>query len=281
MSELNLLSTHKLFNGQQRRYHHYSSVNQCNMNFSVYLPALALQGYRRPVLYCLGGLTCTDENFSIKSGAQRYAAEWGIVLVMPDTSPRGKDIADAAVYNLGQGAGFYVNATNQPWAQHYQMYDYVVSELPQLIEKHFPVNNQRSLCGHSMGGHGAIMIGLKNPHYYLSVSAFAPIAHPCASNWGQEAFTTYLGLNQAQWYQYDSTELLQQSVPTNLPILIDQGSVDEYYPSQLLPHDFVNTAASKGWNIRFNMRDGYDHSYYFISSFIESHIGFHATAFGL
>jgi S-formylglutathione hydrolase len=281
MSDLILLATQKLFNGEQRRYRHYSQFNHCDMTFSVYLPSRALHGYHRPVLYCLGGLTCTDENFSIKSGAQRFAAEWGIVLIMPDTSPRGDNIADAAAYSLGQGAGFYVNATIQPWAQHYQMYDYIVTELPQLIEMHLPVNNQRSLCGHSMGGHGALMIGLRNPHRYTSVSAFAPIAHPSASNWGKKAFTAYLGTNKADWAQYDSTLLLQQKISNNLPILIDQGSADEYYPTQLLPNDFANTAANKGFKIYYNLREGYDHSYYFVSSFIESHINFHATAFGL
>ncbi|MCO6518997.1 S-formylglutathione hydrolase [Snodgrassella sp.] len=277
---MTLLATHQLFNGEQRRYQHYSRYNQCDMTFSVYLPSRALQGYRLPVVYCLGGLTCTDENFSIKSGAQRFAAEWGIVLVMPDTSPRGTNVANADIYSLGQGAGFYVNATQQPWVQHYQMYDYVVTELPELIEKHFPVNEQRSLCGHSMGGHGALMIALKNPQRYLAVSAFAPIAHPIAGTWGQEAFTAYLGKNQADWAIYDSTELISQNPPP-FPILIDQGSVDEYYPAQLHPQDFVQAARFKGVNIRYHLRKNYDHSYYFVSTFIESHISFHAEAFGL
>lgn len=162
-----------------------------------------------------------------------------------------------------------------------QMYDYIVTELPQLIEMHLPVNNQRSLCGHSMGGHGALMIGLRNPHRYTSVSAFAPIAHPSASNWGKKAFTAYLGTNKADWAQYDSTLLLQQKISNNLPILIDQGSADEYYPTQLSPNNFANTAANKGFKIYYNLRESYDHSYYFVSSFIESHINFHATAFGL
>lgn len=280
MPEITLLATHQLFNGEQRRYQHYSRYNQCDMTFSVYLPSRALQGYRLPVVYCLGGLTCTDENFSIKSGAQRFAAEWGIVLVMPDTSPRGTNVANADIYSLGQGAGFYVNATQQPWVQHYQMYDYVVTELPELIEKHFPVNEQRSLCGHSMGGHGALMIALKNPQRYLAVSAFAPIAHPIAGTWGQEAFTAYLGKNQADWAIYDSTELISQNPPP-FPILIDQGSVDEYYPAQLHPQDFVQAARFKGVNIRYHLRKNYDHSYYFVSTFIESHISFHAEAFGL
>ncbi|WP_239424192.1 S-formylglutathione hydrolase [Snodgrassella communis] len=277
---MTMLATHQLFNGEQRRYRHYSRYNQCDMTFSMYLPSRALQGYRLPVVYCLGGLTCTDENFSIKSGAQRFAAEWGIVLVMPDTSPRGTDVADANIYSLGQGAGFYVNATQQPWVQHYQMYDYVVTELPELIEKHFPVNEQRSLCGHSMGGHGALIIALKNPQRYLAVSAFAPIAHPIAGTWGQEAFTAYLGENQADWAVYDSTELITQNPPP-FPILIDQGSVDEYYPVQLHPQDFVQAARFKGVNIRYHLRKNYDHSYYFVSTFIESHISFHAEAFGL
>ncbi|WP_239350388.1 S-formylglutathione hydrolase [Snodgrassella communis] len=277
---MTLLATHQLFNGEQRRYRHYSRYNQCDMTFSVYLPSRALQGYRLPVVYCLGGLTCTDENFSIKSGAQRFAAEWGIVLVMPDTSPRGTNVANADIYSLGQGAGFYVNATQQPWVQHYQMYDYVVTELPELIEKHFSVNEQRSLCGHSMGGHGALMIALKNPQRYLAVSAFAPIAHPIAGTWGQEAFTAYLGKNQADWAVYDSTDLITQN-PPSFPILIDQGSVDEYYPAQLNPQDFVQAARFKGVNIRYHLRNNYDHSYYFVSTFIESHINFHAQAFGL
>ncbi len=280
MPEITLLATHQLFNGEQRRYRHYSRYNQCDMTFSVYLPSRALQGYRLPVVYCLGGLTCTDENFSIKSGAQRFAAEWGIVLVMPDTSPRGTNVANADIYSLGQGAGFYVNATQQPWVQHYQMYDYVVTELPELIEKHFSVNEQRSLCGHSMGGHGALMIALKNPQRYLAVSAFAPIAHPIAGTWGQEAFTAYLGKNQADWAVYDSTDLITQN-PPSFPILIDQGSVDEYYPAQLNPQDFVQAARFKGVNIRYHLRNNYDHSYYFVSTFIESHINFHAQAFGL
>ncbi|PIT07768.1 S-formylglutathione hydrolase [Snodgrassella alvi] len=280
MADITLLATHKLFNGEQRRYQHYSRYNQCNMTFSVYLPSRALQGYRLPVLYCLSGLTCTDENFSAKSGAQRFAAEWGIVLVMPDTSPRGTDVADANIYSLGQGAGFYVNATQQPWAQHYQMYDYVVTELPELIEKYFPVNEQRSLCGHSMGGHGALMIALKNPHRYIAASAFAPIAHPSAGVWGQEAFTAYLGSNQADWAAYDSTKLITQHPPL-LPILIDQGSADEYYPAQLHPQDFIQAAKIKGVNIRYHLRENYDHSYYFVHTFIESHINFHAEAFGL
>lgn len=280
MPEITMLATHQLFNGEQRRYRHYSRYNQCNMTFSMYLPSRALQGYRLPVVYCLGGLTCTDENFSIKSGAQRFAAEWGIVLVMPDTSPRGTGVADANIYSLGQGAGFYINATQQPWIQHYQMYDYVVTELPELIEKHFPVNEQRSLCGHSMGGHGALMIALKNPQRYLAVSAFAPIAHPIVGTWGQEAFTAYLGENQADWAVYDSTELITQNPPP-FPILIDQGSVDKYYPAQLHPQDFVQAARFKGVNIRYHLRKDYDHSYYFVSTFIESHISFHAEAFGL
>lgn len=281
MSELILLATHRLFNGEQRRYRHYSQVNQCEMTFSIYIPSRALAGYQRPVVYCLGGLTCTDENFSIKSGAQRFAAEWGIVLVMPDTSPRGNNVADADIENLGQGAGFYLNATEPPWATHYQMYDYIVYELPQLIEKHFSVNQQRGLCGHSMGGHGALMIGLNNPQRYTSISAFAPIAHPSATKWGQEAFTAYLGANTANWAHYDSTLLLHHSIPTKLPILIDQGGADEFYPAQLLPEDFVKLATSKGLNIRFHLHKDYDHSYYFVSSFIESHIFFHATAFEL
>lgn len=280
MSALELISRHKMFNGHQERYRHFSHSNHCNMTFSIYLPPQALQGYRVPVLYWLSGLTCTDENFTQKSGAQRFAAQWGIALVMPDTSPRGEDIADAEGYDLGQGAGFYVNATQAPWAAHYQMYDYIVNELPTLIEAHFPVNDQRSILGHSMGGHGALQIALKNPERYAAVSAFAPIVNPSQTPWGQKAFRAYLGDDIQTWKTYDSTELLPTAT-VKLPILIDQGDADSFYPKELQPEHFVQAARSHGWNIQFHKRHGYDHSYFFIASFIDSHFEFHATALGL
>ena len=253
------------------------------MTFAVYLPPQALQGYRVPVVYWLSGLTCTDENFSTKAGAQRFAAHWGIALVMPDTSPRGETVADAPRYDLGQGAGFYVNATEEPWAANYQMYDYVVKELPALIEAHFPVFDKRSIMGHSMGGHGALQIALKNPDRYAAVSAFAPIVNPSQTPWGQNALATYLGENPEAWAQYDSTAIIQTGLAGSrkLPILIDQGSGDEFYPKELQPETFVNAARGQGYNVRYQLRDGYDHSYYFIASFIDSHIEFHAEALDL
>lgn len=280
MNTLTLISRNKMFNGSHERYRHFSDANQCEMTFAVYLPPQALQGYRVPVLYWLSGLTRTDEDFSTKSGAQRFAAQWGIALVMPDTSPRGAGVADDVTDNLGQGAGFYLNATCKPWAVNYQMYSYIVHELPALIEAHFPVNGLRSIAGHSMGGHGALQIALKNPEYYAAVSAFAPVANPSQTPWGQKAFAAYLGDNPEIWAQYDSTELAKTAVK-KLPVLIDQGNADEFYPYDLQPQAFVNAARGNGFNVQFNLREGYGHGYYFIATFIDSHIEFHADALGL
>ena len=280
MSALTRLSQNKMFNGLQTRYRHFSERTQCDMTFAIYLPPQALQGYKVPVLYWLSGLTCTDENFTQKAGAQRFAAQWGIALVMPDTSPRGEQVADADSYDLGQGAGFYVNATEAPWAAHYQMYDYIVEELPALIEAEFPVTDKRSIFGHSMGGHGALQIALKNPDRYAAVSAFAPIVNPSQTPWGQKAFAAYLGDDAAAWAAYDSTELVKHAAK-KLPILIDQGDADSFYPNELQPETFVRAAQANGFPVQFKMRPGYDHSYFFIASFIDSHIEFHADALGL
>lgn len=280
MSAPDLISRHKMFGGHHERYRHQSEATGTEMTFAVYLPPRALQGYAVPVLYWLSGLTCTDENFGTKAGAQRLAAEWGVALVMPDTSPRGTDVADDAAYDLGQGAGFYVNATQAPWAAHYRMYDYVATELPALIEAHFPVTDQRSIFGHSMGGHGALMIALKNPGRYAAVSAFAPIVNPSQTPWGQKAFAAYLGDDVQQWLAYDSTHLLAQA-EHRLPMLIDQGSADDFYPQQLQPETFAAAARAAGFRLQFNLREGYDHSYFFIASFIDSHFAFHADALGL
>ena len=275
-----LISRHKMFNGHQERYTHHSESCSCEMTFAVYLPPQALQGYRVPALYWLSGLTCTDENFTTKAGAQRFAAQWGVALIIPDTSPRGDNVADAPQYDLGRGAGFYVNATQAPWAAHYQMYDYIVHELPALIEAHFPVDERRSIFGHSMGGHGALMVALKNPGRYAAVSAFAPIVNPTETPWGQKAFAAYLGDNPTLWADYDST-LLVAAARHKLPILIDQGDADNFYPQQLQPQTFVSAARAAGFAVEFNLRPGYDHSYYFIASFIDSHFAFHADALGL
>ena len=268
------LSEHKLFAGRQLRYQHHSDSVKGVMQFSVYLPPAA-EKHKVPVLYWLSGLTCTDENFSIKAGAQRIAAELGIALVMPDTSPRGEHVADDPTYDLGQGAGFYVNATQQPWAAHYQMYDYISRELPALVEAHLPVTSAKAISGHSMGGHGALVIALREAGAYRSVSAFSPICQPSECDWGKKAFTAYLGDDQSQWLQYDASFLLAQQ-QSSLPMLIDQGEGDQFYPSQLRTASLIeaNQRSQSGAQIR--LQPGYDHSYFFISSFIEEHLRFHA-----
>jgi len=262
--------------GWQDVYRHRSAVLDCEMNFAVYLPPQATTG-KLPVLYWLSGLTCTEQNFITKAGAQRYAAEHGVIIVAPDTSPRGDDVADADGYDLGKGAGFYVNATQQPWAAHYRMYDYIVEELPALVEAHFPATDARSISGHSMGGHGALVIALKNPQRYRSVSAFSPIVAPTQVPWGEKAFTAYLGEDRAAWKAYDATELVSTSTP-HLPLLIDQGDADEFLEGQLKPQLFVQAAAQAGYPVTVRMQPGYDHSYYFMASFIGEHIAHHAAA---
>ena len=265
------------FGGWQDVYRHSSQVLGCQMNFAVYLPPQAQAGAKLPVLYWLSGLTCTEQNFITKAGAQRYAAEHGVIVVAPDTSPRGDGVADAEGYDLGKGAGFYVNATQQPWAAHYRMDDYIVEELPALIEANFPVSEARSIFGHSMGGHGALAIALRNPQRYRSVSAFSPIVAPTQVPWGQKAFAAYLGEDRAAWKAYDATELVKTSAP-RLPLLIDQGDADEFLEGQLKPQLFTQAAAEVGYPITLRMQPGYDHSYYFMASFIGEHIAFHAAA---
>lgn len=273
---LTKVSEQRCFDGWQIRFKHRSEVLNCDMQFSVYLPPQAEMG-KVPVLYWLSGLTCTDENFSSKAGAQRIAAELGIALVIPDTSPRGDNVPDdeTGAYDFGLGAGFYVNATREPFAEHYQMYDYIVTELPQLIECHLPVSEQRAISGHSMGGHGALVIGLRNQQRYCSISAFSPICNPVNSPWGIKAFSGYLGADQSQWQQYDASSLLT-SVGSAVPILVDQGMADNFYPDQLRTESLVAAAQQAGTDVRIRMQAGYDHSYYFISSFIEQHLQFHA-----
>ncbi|AND80336.1 S-formylglutathione hydrolase [Streptococcus pantholopis] len=274
------LARHKSFGGWHERYSHQSKMTNTEMTFAIYLPPQAEQGKRVPVLYFLSGLTCTDENFSTKAGAQQYAAKYGLALVIPDTSPRGQEVADDDAYDLGQGAGFYLNATQSPWAEHYRMYDYIVEELPELIETNFPVTGQASIFGHSMGGHGALQIGLKNSERYSSISAFAPIVNPSEVPWGQKAFTAYLGPDQSAWQTYDSTKLIALAENVQ-PILIDQGLADDFYPQQLQPQAFAEAAKKNGAAVTLNWHEGYDHSYYFIASFIEKHIAFHAEHLGL
>ena len=247
----------------------------CNIRFAIYLPPQVSNGKKVPVLYWLSGLTCTDENFMQKAGAQRVAAELGIAIVAPDTSPRGEGIADAESYDLGQGAGFYVNATQTPWNRHYHMYDYVVNELPQIIESTFPVSDNRSIAGHSMGGHGALTIGMLNPERYSSVSAFSPISNPINCPWGQKAFTAYLGKDKAMWRNYDASELMRQARQF-IPIKVDQGKSDDFITEQLKPETLEAASKVSSYPLELRIHEGYDHSYYFIATFIEEHLRFHA-----
>ena len=269
------ISVNKSFGGWHKQYSHQSTTLNCAMRFAVYLPPQASNGKKVPVLYWLSGLTCTDENFMQKAGAQRMAAELGMAIVAPDTSPRGDDVADDAGYDLGKGAGFYVNATQAPWNRHYRMYDYVVNELPALIESMFPVSDKRSIAGHSMGGHGALVIAMRNPQAYQSVSAFSPIANPVNCPWGKKALTAYLGRDTTTWVDYDAS-LLMRKATEFVPALVDQGEADDFLIEQLKPEVLEAAAKMSGYPLTLNMQEGYDHSYYFISSFIENHLRFHA-----
>jgi len=248
------------------------------MTFSVYLPPQVSMA-KVPALYWLSGLTCTDDNARTKAGMQRYAAEQGIALVFPDTSPRGDDVPDEVDrYDMGKGAGFYVNATQPPWNKHYQMYEYVTHELPELIEANLPIiADAKSISGHSMGGHGALIFALKNPDSYRSVSAFSPICHPSECGWGKGCFTAYLGDDSKRWLEYDATLLVNSGAQVK-DILIDQGVADEFYDEgELLPEYFQKACDAAGQKLTLRMQDGYDHSYHFISTFIGEHIAYHAA----
>ncbi|KQZ65243.1 MULTISPECIES: S-formylglutathione hydrolase [unclassified Lysobacter] len=270
------IESHACFGGRQEVWQHESSVLDCSMRYAVYLPPQA-SGEACPVLYWLSGLSCSEQNFITKAGAQRYAAEHGLILVAPDTSPRGASVADAEGYDLGQGAGFYLNATREPWAAHYRMYDYVVDELPALVDAHFPSSGARAISGHSMGGHGALTIALKNPGRYRSVSAFSPIVAPSQVPWGEKAFAAYLGDDRDAWREWDASALVAQA-RERLPLLIDQGEADEFLAIQLKPELLRDACAAAGHPLQLRMRPGYDHSYYFIASFIGEHIAHHAAA---
>jgi S-formylglutathione hydrolase len=264
------------FGGWQDVYRHRSEVLGCDMTVGVYVPPQAADG-PCPVLYWLSGLTCTEQNFITKAGAQRYAAEHGIIIVAPDTSPRGNDVPDAEGYDLGKGAGFYVNATQDPWAKHYRMYDYIVDELPAWVEADPSASDVRAISGHSMGGHGALVIALKNPGRYRSVSAFSPIVAPSQVPWGQKALAAYLGDAPEAWTQYDAVELVK-SAREKLPLLVDQGDADEFLAAQLRPELLQAACAAADHPLQLRMQPGYDHSYYFIASFIGEHIAHHAKA---
>tara|TARA_B110000503_G_scaffold22699_1_gene35291 strand:+ start:27648 stop:28499 length:852 start_codon:yes stop_codon:yes gene_type:complete len=272
------ISSNKSFGGWNKQYSHFSEVLGCQMRFAIYLPPQASAGKKVPVLYWLSGLTCTDENFMHKAGAQRVAAQLGIAIVAPDTSPRGEGVPDdpEAAYDFGLGAGFYVNATQAPWSKHYQMYDYVVKELPAIIESEFPVSDQRAISGHSMGGHGALVVALKNAQRYSSVSAFSPICNPLACPWGEKALGNYLGDDRQSWAQYDASELMKAST-SHLPALIDQGDADNFLVDQLKPEVLEAAARASAYPLELRMQKGYDHSYFFIASFIEDHLRFHAA----
>jgi S-formylglutathione hydrolase len=266
------------FGGWLLRYRHTSDCCRCEMTFSVYLPPQA-ENARVPAVYWLSGLTCTDDNFRVKAGAQRYAAELGLALVIPDTSPRGAEVPDVPErYDLGQGAGFYVNATRAPWSTHYRMYDYVTRELPALVESELPlVPGVKSVAGHSMGGHGALICALKNPGAYRAVSAFAPICNPVNSGWGEACFTAYLGERRADWEAWDATCLIEAGAAA-IPLLIDQGTADEFLPDQLHPRNLETACTRRGYPLTLRWQEGYDHSYHFIASFIGEHLALHAQA---
>ncbi len=273
------ISENRCFGGVQGVYRHASRETGTDMRFAVYLPPGA-DGSRLPVLWYLSGLTCTEENFTVKAGAQRYAAEHGLVLVAPDTSPRGAGVAgEDDDYDFGTGAGFYVDATEAPWSRNYRMYSYLTGELRDLVAEHFPVDNERQgITGHSMGGHGALTIALKNPDAYRSVSAFAPICAPSQCPWGEKALGGYLGADRDAWAAHDATALVAAGARTAGTILIDQGEADSFLDRELKPELFADACRRSGQPLQLRMQNGYDHSYFFIASFIGEHVAFHAAA---
>ncbi len=278
------LSEHRCFGGRVGFYRHAAQTTACAMRFAVFTPPQAAER-PVPVLYYLAGLTCTEETFMIKAGAQRVAAELGLMLIAPDTSPRGVPLpGDSDSWDFGVGAGFYVDATQEPWSRHYRMESYVTRELPALIEQHFPVDRaRRGIFGHSMGGHGALTLWLRHPGRYGSVSAFAPIAAPSECPWGQKAFTGYLGPDQRGWKAHDASALMRTGpdAASRPPILIDQGLADQFLERELHPDRFEKACAEVGQRLTLRRHSGYDHGYYFIASFIEDHLRHHARVLGL
>ncbi len=271
------VSRNKCFGGVQGVYSHESRETACLMRFGVFLPPHA-EAQAVPVLYWLSGLTCTEENFIVKAGAQRVAAELGLAIVVPDTSPRGLKIpGEADNYDFGLGAGFYVDAVQAPWSSGYRMYSYVARELPGLVESEFPVDPARTgIFGHSMGGHGALTIALKNPGTYKSVSAFAPICSAMRCPWGEKALTGYLGSDRALWPDYDASALVESRGWKGPTLLVDQGTSDQFLESQLKPALLREACRRAGVSLDLRLQEGYDHSYFFIASFIEDHLRFHA-----
>nr|CAI5822107.1 unnamed protein product [Callosobruchus analis] len=273
------VSSNKIFGGFQKVFSHTSKELGCDMKFGVYLPPQAEENKKLPVVYWLSGLTCSEANFIEKAGAQRYAAEHGVIIVNPDTSPRGLNIpGDSESWDFGVGAGFYVNATQDPWKKNYRMYSYVTDELPAIVAKNFGIaEGKQSIMGHSMGGHGALICALKNPGMYKSVSAFAPICNPSQCPWGEKAFTGYLGPRESgDWANWDATELVQKYNGPPLELLIDQGLEDNFLKqNQLLPENLVKACKSAGVPVILKKRDGYNHSYFYIASFIGEHLKYH------
>ncbi|WP_435104127.1 S-formylglutathione hydrolase [Arhodomonas sp. AD133] len=277
---LEIVSRNRCFDGWVTRYRHHARALDCDMIFGTYLPPQAEHG-PVPVLYWLSGLTCTDENFMQKAGAQRLAAELGMAIVCPDTSPRGTDLpGEHDDYDFGSGAGFYVNATQDPWRRHYRMYDYVVDELPALVEANLPVTTDRSISGHSMGGHGALVCALRNPGAYRAVSAFAPVCNPSEVPWGEKAFSRYLGEDRTLWHDYDACRLIPHA-EERLPLLVDQGESDQFLDEQLRPDALERACHEADHPLTLRRWPDYDHSYYFIATLIGDHLHHHARALGL
>jgi len=270
---LKLIEKRRSFGGEQYKYTHYSKFLKCEMTFSIYLPSNT-EEKKIPLIWWLSGLTCTDDNFSQKSGFQRLAEKYQVAVMIPDTSPRGEHVADDEGWDLGKGAGFYVNATQDPWAKHYHMYSYIVDELTAIVPSLVPhFSGEESIMGHSMGGHGALVIGMKNKARFKAISAFSPILNPSRVPWGIKAFTTYLGEDQASWKEWDASELVKEACLP--PILITQGTEDNFYPEQLDETYFLKNVQENNHVVHYEKKEGYDHSYFFIATFLEDHFSFH------
>lgn len=270
---LKLVEQKRSFDGEQSKYTHYSEALQCDMTFSIYLPSNQ-EKKEIPLIWWLSGLTCTDDNFSQKSGFQALAAKYQVAVMIPDTSPRGETVPDDEAYDLGKGAGFYVNATQSPWAKNYNMYSYITDELSGIASTLVPnFSGKESIMGHSMGGHGALVIGMKNAARFKAISAFSPILNPIEVPWGIKAFSTYLDEDKATWNEWDASELIKETgMP---PILISQGTADNFYPEQLEETTFLENARENNQEVTYKKAEGYDHSYFFISTFLDDHFAFH------
>lgn len=270
---LKLIEKHCSFGGEQYKYMHYSEVLQCDMTFSIYLPSNK-EMKKTPLIWWLSGLTCTDDNFTQKSGFQRLAEKYQVAVIIPDTSPRGENVVDDEDWDLGQGAGFYLNATQEPWAKNYKMYTYIADELTDITSTLVPnFSGEESIMGHSMGGHGALVIGMKNAKRFKAISAFAPILNPSQVPWGIKAFSSYLGEDKVSWKEWDASELIKEvTIP---PILIMQGDQDNFYSKQLEETIFLKNAIENNKVVNYKKMEGYDHSYFFIATFLEEHFAFH------